>query len=408
MRLLFKRRFGCLIGAQFLAAINDNFLKQVFLLIVVYSAVGGESGVDYELQAAATAVFALPFLLFSAFAGNLADRWGKGFIIKLTKTVEVVVAIIATWGLLIDNLAVILMALLLLSAQSSFFSPAKYGILAELLPRTDLSRGNGLLQMTTYVAILLGTALAGVMLTLFETSRLSSGLFMLIVAVIGWAFSLGVEGDEAPDPTRELFEFPVDQLIRGITRIRKDPHLALAVLNFVFVWFLGTILTLNLNVFGAAQLGLSQLWTSFLNVALATGLGLGSYLAGVMSGDSIRPELVPLGGIALSFALWSLSVVSSSFYPSLAMIFLVGLSGGFYLIPVQTMTQDRPADNHRGEVLGLLNFLTYAGVLIASAGYTILVGYFEFQSPMIMVCLGVFAAVISLSLLLVGPRYRPL
>lgn len=401
-----NRRFSCLIGAQFFAALNDNFLKQIFLLVVVRSALGGDAGIDYQLQGAGTAVFAIPFLLFSSFAGNLSDRWEKGFVIRFTKAVELLVAAVATWGLFTDQLSVILGALLLLSTQSCFFSPAKYGILPELLPREKLSRGNGILQLTTYFAILLGTAMAGITLTLFDRSRIVSGYLMLLVAAIGWLLSLGVEGDVAQDPDRPLFEFPLRQMVRALEQIRSDLQLSLAVINFVFVWFVGSILMLNLNVYGMDNLGVNALWTSLLNVVLAVGLGSGSYLAGWLSGDRIRPDFVPLGGIGLSLFLLGLLVSGNAFYLSCSLIFAVGLAGGFFLIPVQTMTQERPPGKNRGEVLGLLNFFTYAGVLVASASYTVAVGTLNLAAPPIMALLGLVAFVLSLLLLLFFPRYR--
>lgn len=401
-----NREFSCLIGAQFLAALNDNFLKQLFLLMVVHSALIGEGTVDYQLQGAGTAVFAIPFLLFSALAGNLSDRRRKGTIIRWTKLIELVVAGVATWGLFVDNLGILLLALLLLSTQSCFFSPAKYGILPEILPRERLSAGNGILQLTTYVAILLGTASAGITLTLFVSGRVVSGYLMIGVAIVGWLFSLGVDGESSRDPGRGLFEFPLGQLARGLNRIIRKSSLAVAVMNFVFVWFLGTLLMVNLNVFGMKTLALNRMWTSLLNVFLAVGLGLGSYLAGWLSGDGIRPDFVPIGGLFLGASLLVLQFWAGAFVPNVLLIFAVGLGGGFYLVPVQTLTQDLPDDQHRGEVLGLLNFLTYAGVLVASAGYVVLVGYWGFDASAIMGTLGVVAIVISASLYALQSEYR--
>lgn len=404
---LFRNRsFSCLIGAQFLAALNDNFLKQIFLLMVVHSALVGEGAVDYQLQGAGTAVFALPFLLFSALAGNLSDRKEKGSIIRWTKLIELFVAAIATWGLFADSLGVLLVALLLLSTQSCFFSPAKYGILPEILPRERLSAGNGILQLTTYVAILLGTATAGITLTLFTSGRVISGFVMLAVAVLGWLMSLGVEGESPRDPDRILLEFPLDQLVRGLHLILTNTSLALAVMNFVFVWFVGTLLMVNLNVFGMDVLALNRMWTSLLNVLLAVGLGLGSYFAGWLSGEGIRPDFVPVGGFFLGCCLLLLQFFSGGLYSNAGLIFSVGMGGGFFLVPVQTLTQDLPAEENRGEVLGLLNFLTFTGVLVASAGYVLLVGYWDLGASLIMGILGLISLLLSTALFLFRSDYR--
>lgn len=407
MLSLFRNRsFSCLIGAQFLAALNDNFLKQIFLLMVVHSVLMGEGTVDYQLQGAGTAVFALPFLLFSAFAGNLSDQQPKGTIIRWTKLIELFVALVATWGLFVDNLGILLVALLLVSTQSCFFSPAKYGILPEILPREQLSAGNGILQLTTYVAILLGTATAGVTLTLFTQGRVISGFVMLGVAFVGWLMSLGVEGDSPRDPDRALLEFPVDQLVRGLHLILVNVPLAVAVMNFVFVWFVGTLLMVNLNVFGMKVLALNRMWTSLLNVLLAVGLGLGSYLAGWLSGDGIRPDFVPVGGVFLGISLLLIQFFSGILMLNAVLIFAVGLGGGFFLVPVQTLTQDLPAEENRGEVLGLLNFLTFTGVLVASAGYVLLVGYLGLNASLLMGVIGLVSLVISLILFTFRREYR--
>lgn len=381
--------------AQFFAALNDNAMRQAFLLIAVESAA-------QELQASASALFALPFIVFSPIAGQLADRFSKKSIIVLTKAGEIIIVSIAAYSLWIDSLGILLVAILLMATQSTFFSPSKYGILPEILEYEDLSRGNGLIQMTTYVAILLGAALAGILLQVFPV--IWTGLAMIVMGILGFLPVLVIESVEPADPESTLDWNGFRSLSSNLSWIRHDRTLLMSMLGFSFFFFLGTLLTLNLNVYGIQVMGLGEAYTSLLMVALSIGLGLGSLLAGRWSGDGVEVGLVPLGILGMATFLIVFTKTIESVYFAYLYLILTGLFGGLFLIPLQTILQEHPPEDEVGDVLGTTNIITFVGVLVASAVYVILIGWFGMSPQILMLVLGMITLLSGFGLVVGLPR----
>lgn len=394
LRLLKDPSFFGVTVAQFFAALNDNAMRQAFLLIVVESAA-------QELQASASALFALPFIAFSAVAGQLSDRYSKRTVIVLTKGLELAVVLLAAYALWADRLMVLLVAILLMATQSAFFSPAKYGILPEILSYEDLTRGNGLIQMTTYVAILLGAAVAGILLQFFPVTW--TGITLVVLGVVGFLPVFLIERVEPADPEAPLDWNSFRSVAKTLVWIRRDPLLFASMLGFTFFFFLGTILTLNLNVYGLRTMGVGEAYTSLLMVFLSVGLGAGSLLAGYVSGDTIDPGLVVLGALGLGPPLVAFTRDPESLLLAYAGMVVIGVFGGFFLIPLQTLIQERPPEDAVGDALGTTNILTFVGVLVASAVYVVLIGWLEFSAGFLMLALGVASVLVGVSFVLILP-----
>lgn len=347
------------IVAQFFAALNDNAMRQAFLLLAVTSA-------QAELQATATAVFALPFLLFSLLAGQIADRFSKRTVIIGAKTIEIGIVLLGGYALYANSLPILLTSILLMATQSTFFSPAKYGILPEILTDRDLSSGNSLLQTTTYAAILIGTAATGVLLQF--GSALYLGGVLVVFGLIGWVASLFV--DPVPAAGNEAVSInPLSELASELSRIRADSTLFLAMLGYAYAWLVGTVLVLNLNVYGLKTLDLGQAMTSLMLVFLATGMGVGSLLAGRWTERTVEPGLIPFGAVGMASSLFvfinsTLSPLSAAFW-----LLMVGVFSGLFLIPLQTLLQERPESGDVGSTFGVTNVVTFSAVLTAAAVY---------------------------------------
>ncbi len=395
LKLLGNSSFSGVTLAQFFAALNDNAMRQAFLLIAVETAAR-------ELQASASALFALPFVLFSPLAGQIADRFSKRTVIMITKLIEIVVVLLAGYALWIDDLSLLLIALLLMATQSAFFSPAKYSILPEILPYESLSKGNGIIQMTTYVAILLGSAIAGFLLQFFPVIWTAGTL--ITMGVVGFLPTLLIEPLPAADPKTSLDWNAFRTVAENLLWIRKDRLLLTSMIGFAFFFFLGTLLTLNLNVYGLKTMDVGEAYTSLLMIFLALGIGAGSLLAGQLSGDKIELGLVLLGVIGLIPSLFLFWYPIDSLKVAYTGMFFVGISGGLFLIPLQTILQERPPEDDVGDALGTTNILTFVGVLVASAVYVVLIGWFDVRAPLLMFMLALATLLIGITMIMALPQ----
>ncbi len=393
--LLTKRSFGSLTLAQFLGALNDNALRQTYLLLAVQAA-------SPEKQAAAAVLFALPFLVFSPLAGQLADRFSKRTVIVFTKFIEIAVMLLAALAMWQQNLLLILISILLMSSQSCFFSPAKYGIIPELLSYEQLSAGNGIIQMSTNIAIMTGTALAGFLLQL--TDVFWTGVVLLGLSLLGWTISLLIKPVEPADPELQFTFEPVQRLAKSLAWIRRDYVLFSSMLAFSFVWFVGAFLTLVLNVYGLQALRLGEAGTSLLFVFLATGIGLGSLLAGRWSERKVEFGLIPLGAGGMAGGLMLLSLVETSQLFAYCWLLASGMFSGLFLIPLQATLQERPPAEKKGELLAAANIFSFTAVIAASAIYTLLTNQAGLTSGSLLFLLGLVTLAVGLLLVVILPR----
>ena len=245
------------------------------------------------------ALFSLPFILFSMAGGFLADRFSKRTISVGVKVFEIAVMLLALAGLIRESMPVLLVCVFLMGVHSAFFGPSKYGLLPELLPEKKLSWGNGLLEFGTYTAIILGTVAAGLMAEHFRGHQGRSGVILIALAFIGLTVSLGITRIPAADPNRKFHANFLGSLFSQMRSWRGDRPLILAMLGNTYFNFIGALLLLNVFFFGADVLKVSEAQISWLNAALAVGIGLGSVTAGYLSEGKIEYGLVPFGAAGI-------------------------------------------------------------------------------------------------------------
>ena len=331
------------------------------------------------------ALFSLPFILFSMAGGFLADRFSKRTISIGVKIFEIAVMLLAlagfAWQQKLLNAGVaaslqtcwpLLGCVFLMGVHSSFFGPSKYGLLPELLPEKKLSWGNGLLELGTFMAIILGTVAAGFLAEGFRGRQVWSGALLIALALVGLTTSLGISRVPAADPGRKFRANFLGDLFAQLGAVRKDRPLTLAFLGNTYFNFLGALLLLNLFFYGAYGLHLSERHISYLNAALALGIGLGSVAAGYLSGGKIEYGLVPLGAFGMSLVCVSLSVPGLSVNAALVQLSLLGFTGGFFIVPIAALLQHRPDPAKKGEVLAAANLMSFVGIFLASGAYYLL------------------------------------
>jgi len=355
--------FGWLNVTQFLGALNDN----IFKLFLIYFLI-----VTHGKEAAGTAVatghtiFVIPFLLFSAFAGVMADRVSKRNIIVWTKIAEIAVMALAIISFMLNAEFGLYAALFLMSTQSAFFGPSKYGIMPELVKREELSKSNALLQAFTFLAVILGTVLAPFLSRATEENYTVATLACLAIAIVGTFTSMRIERTPAVGSNQKASLFFVRDIWRTLWSIRKDRYLLLAVIASAYFLLIGAFFQLNMIPYAIEELGLSKETGSYLFLFAAIGIGLGALLAGRWSGRNVELGVVPIGALGLTISAVALGFHKPHTAYVTGALFLVGVSSGLFIVPVNAWIQFRCPREKLGEVLGASGWLSWVGALLAA------------------------------------------
>jgi len=359
------RSFIFFIITQSLGAFNDNVFKVIILFLIRAKFADDPSRSALYLPIGA-AMLTLPFFFFSSYAGTLADRFSKRKIIVWAKAAEILVMCAGLLALFHGNIFWILAILFAMGTQSSFFSPSKYGILPELLPEEELSKGNGILQMSTFLAIILGTAIAGQFYESFEQALYRTSFFLIGLAFLGTLTSLGIEKVPAANPSaRGQWNF-LAQIYRSLRDIKKQRPLFLTILGIAYFWFLGAFFQLNLIPFGQDVLRMSEREISLLMALMAVGIGVGSMAAGYLSGGRVEFGLVPIGAFGLTLFSALLFFSTNSVVLTAGTLFFLGASVGFFIVPLQAYLQWKSPAGQKGRNIAASNFIDTIAILFSS------------------------------------------
>ncbi|MFA6037687.1 MAG: MFS transporter [Legionellales bacterium] len=361
--LLKRKDFSAFLCTQFLGAFNDNFYRMVVSLLIVHDAMTGE-----PLSIAAM-IFIIPGLLFSGYAGFLADRFSKRSVLIWVRVASLLTVFMALFALNLQSSFLMLAILFAIATEAAFFSPAKYGILPESVALSELSYANGLLQTTTYIAILLGSVCGGVLVDLWGTALYKIGFVLIGIAACAVICSLGIPRVVASS-ARTLAINPWSEIILGFKHFFKHPLLFWVIMAIAYFWALGLAMQVNMIAWGHFTLSWSPSAIALMQVMLGLGIGVGSLIAGKMSGDQIEPGLIPLGALLMAvFLLFMTKSSSVSPYAVYFVLFCVGTSAGFYIVPLNALLQELPAHDQKGRMIATGNFVTALGMLFA-AGIT--------------------------------------
>ena len=360
-----KGSFAWLNTTQFLGALNDNVFRWLILFFLI-DHFGKERSDALSLTIAI--IFVIPFLLFTPFAGKLADRFSKRSIIVLTKVWELGLMACACVALYLGWTYVMYGLLFAMCMQSAFFGPCKYGIVPELVKQERLSQANALLEGFTYLAVVLGAAGAGQLERLLGQNYATAALCCVGMAVIGLLSSFRIAHTRARGQQSSASLFFIRDVWRTLRDIRSDSALVMAVSASAFFMLLGGFLQINLIPYGVQTLGLSKAQSTDLFMIAAIGIGVGSFLAGRLSGRNVEIGIIPMGALGLALASLLLSVLSpNARIPIYVCIVVLGLSAGLFIVPVHALIQLRSPDEKRGQIVAASNFIGWVGIL-ASAG----------------------------------------
>ncbi len=387
---------------QFLGASNDNIFKVILTLLVVGALMKEQEGGITHLILI-NVFFVVPFILFSPFAGALSDRYSKTSIIRSMKVMEVGVMLLATWCIASGHTYALLGVLFLTGLQSAIFSPAKYGILPELLSSEELSRGNGFIQFWTFLAIIGGTALGGFLTAGLDTSPYLPGIILVSISLCGLIASGFVGRVPAANPKGKLRYNPLDA-IKTLREMKKDKGLFLSMLAISYFWAVGSLYQLNLALYAKQLGGWNDVETSMLMAALGLGIGLGSLVAGAVSEGKVELGLVPLGAFGLAVFGSTLAFTSSAYMLSIVLLVLLGLSAGFFIVPVNSYLQEHSPDERRGDYIAATNFASFSAMLFSSFLLLVLVDYLSFSPAHVFLAVGVTAILAAVYICTVLPE----
>ena len=366
------RGFWALLLAQYTSAFNENCLKFLVIYLLMASGVGAE--MRDNLVSVVLVVFAAPFILFSMTGGWLADRFSKRTVTIGTKWMEAAVMVLAMAGLGFNLLPLKIAAVFLLSTQAALFSATKYGSLPELLPEERLSWGNGVLELATFLAIITGTMAAGILAERFKVDQHWSGLILLGFTAFGLVASYAMPRLTAIKPAKPYRANFAADVWSEIRHIRLDRVLSFAILGNTYFFFLGALVQPLIILYGSDVLGLRETQNSYLQAALAIGIGIGSLAAGYVSMNKIEYGLIPLGAVGMTACSILLALRGLTPVEFGALLAGLGFFGGFYAVPVNALIQHRPEDSRRGATIATSGVLSWVGILIAAGAYKFFLG----------------------------------
>jgi acyl-[acyl-carrier-protein]-phospholipid O-acyltransferase/long-chain-fatty-acid--[acyl-carrier-protein] ligase len=362
-----------LLIAQFFGAFNDNAWKLMVALLAIRAVAAEMGGAGPEFEAASQAettrafvVFTLPLMLVSLPAGVLADRLSKRSVIIGMKAVEVLLMGAGALTLFLRPAGgrLSLAVLGLMGAHSALFSPAKYGILPEILPHQDLSRGNGRLEMWTFLAIIAGTAAGGVLLDKAGPRTWLAALVLTGFAATGFLASWTVPRVLPARTTGGV----ANTVQSAWLAVREDRILRLAVLGSVFFWSVASLVGQDILVYAKTVLRLSDAASGLPLAILAAGIGLGAVLAGRLSAEKVEYGLLPLGATGLALSMLALGILAPGTLGMHALMLPLGVAGGLLVVPLNALVQWRSPVGRRGAVIALSNTFTFGGILAGSLG----------------------------------------
>ena len=396
--LLKNPRFFSFFWTQFLGAFNDNVLKSALLIFFAFgvSSTNWSSGIDINLiNNLAAGLFILPFFLFSAFAGEIADKYEKSFLIRRIKLMEIVIMLCAAIAFYLKSTYGLLLVLFLMGAQSTFFGPIKYSIIPQHLKKDELVGGNALVESGTFLAILIGTITGGVVSKLDSAPQWVS-LLIIMIACLGYLSSRRIPLAQASKPDLKLNPNPFKQTWQTIKLSREKHIVFISILGISWFWFLGASYSTQALNSGSFNPKAGETVVTLLLASFSIGIAVGSLLCEKLSDSKIEPGLVPLGIIGLCFFGADLFVsqqgaqvmVSSNYQtffsqPLNIRVLLdfigIGTFGGLYIVPLYALVQTHSEETHRARVIAGLNIINALFMVLSAACGILILSVLKFS-----------------------------
>ncbi|HNP36717.1 MAG TPA: MFS transporter [Woeseiaceae bacterium] len=420
-RLLGQRRFAPFFATQFLGALNDNVFRNGFLILATFQGTLVLGMNHTTLANVAGALFIVPFVLFSAAAGQIADKYEKSMLMRYIKALEIALMCIAAIAFITQSYTLLLFVLFLMGCQSSLFGPVKYAYLPQQLASSELVGGNALVESGTYVAIILGLIIGGLTVGFNPDRPVLIAACLLGFAVAGYLTSRQVPATRAVDPDLKISFHVWRETRRIIDFARVERSVFLSILGISWFWFFGSVMTLQMPAYTLDILHGNEFLTTVLLASFAVGVGIGSLLCERMSGHRIELGLVPLGSIGLSaFAidLYFAQPVAAAAAASTIAEFLghganwrvlldltmLGAFGGFYSVPLYALIQQRAERQHLSRIIAANNIIN-AIFMVGAALLSIAVLGAGFSIPQLFLVIAILNVLVAIYIYSLLPEF---
>lgn len=438
--LMKEQRFRPFFFTQFLGACNDNVFKTALITLVAFHAASLTTLDGGMLATLLPGLFILPFFLFSATAGQLADKYEKSQIIRFVKVFEISIMLFASAGFFLHNVWLLGAALFMMGMHSTIFGPVKYAYLPQHLNEKELVGGNGMIEMGTFVAILLGQVL-GAWVAMQSQHEIITSLVILLIAVMGYATSRGVPNSPAAAPTLKINWNPITETFRSIKFIWGHQTIWLAIIAISWFWFYGATLLAQFPNFAKNVLHGDESIFILLLAIFSIGIGIGSLMCEKLSKGKVELGLVVFGAIGLTLFGIDLYCSSTSLYQTINLksdvfnfqsfvaydhayntnlysfshatitrwrllidIVLIGLFAGFYIVPLYALIQTRAEKSHQSRVIAANNIVN-ALFMVVSAGFSMWVFSQGYSIPQLFLATALLNVLVTIYLCFRQPEY---
>lgn len=419
--LLKERRFAPFFATQFLGAFNDNIFRNGLIIVITFQGVK-VLGLDAsELANVAGALFILPFFLFSATSGQLADKYEKSRLIRIIKSIEICLMLLAAFAFMSHSYTVLFVVLFLMGCQSTLFGPVKYAYLPQQLATHELVGGNALVESGTYLAIIFGLVVGGVSVAIDPGNQYALSSCLIGVATLGYLASWRIPETRAVDPELRINWNAWTETWRIIGFAREDRSVFLSILGISWFWFFGSAMTLQIPAYTLDILNGNEEITTILLVAFAVGVGIGSLLCERLSRHRIELGLVPFGSVGLSIFAIDLYFAQPTMHISVVTTFgdfiarpgsvrilmdlaMLGAFGGLYSVPLYAMIQERAKRQHLSRIIAANNIINSI-FIVGAAVLALAILNFGFSIPEFFVVLGILNAAVAIYIYTLLPEF---
>ncbi|MCH8331209.1 MAG: MFS transporter, partial [Bacteroidetes bacterium] len=367
--LALNNRWTPLFVTQFLGVLNDNFLKNLICFVGIYWLAEDQQSLMISI---ATALLVLPYILFSPLAGSIAKRYSKKRTVEIAKFLEIPIMLVAVVGFGIHSIHTVMAALFLMGLQSAIYSPSKYGLIRDIGGKEGISFGTGTMELFSFTAMLLGALFAGYISDQQSLMHLKLSVVTLGLATAGWLSSRRIKAVEHPPQNDKQESYnPVTFLIRSFQWSKRIKGLNAVMLALGTFWLMASMLQMNLLVYLPQSLGFSNTQTGLTMALVAIGIGLGCWVAGLLSFKRVELGIAPIGALGMSVCITMLVIMQASTMMVIGLLFLSSFFSGFFKVPLSSWIQDRVEGRKLGDILAYNNLTVFLFILISSILFAI-------------------------------------
>ncbi len=422
--LLKQKGFKSYLWAEFLAILTENIYKMTLIFLAGHLIAEGLS--KNAKISIISGLFMVPFLFFSGWGGYLADRYAKRNVIITSKMIEFFILILICGALYLKDFYSTIITFLLIMSKSAFLMPAKDGIIAEITSPHQLSRANGLVQMSTFIAVIFGTIIAGTVSSIWGANTLPISIILVTLGGLGWWASYFIVHT---DPVKSVGNFPLNpwyDIGEGFKKLRQSRMLRTSFCGSFWFWMTASLCQINLLMLGKESLmiedffgikafslayfnypivNIVDFYTALLQTSLALGIGYGSGMAGFLSGDKVELGLIPLGALGISLGAVLLSFAAPSYFYAVLSLSLIGFFCGFFIVPLKSFVQSRSFESQRGRIMATQSFFDTWGILFGVAIHAVLSGYLGCSPSRIFMIVGISTLLVGIYVVRLMPIF---